>query len=244
MSNNKVIYNRILLKFSGEALAGIGGHGKFSIDPKVIENLVQDIAELIKQKVQIGLVVGGGNLFRGETLAGIGLTNRVTGDQMGMLATVMNALFLENAFERAGFEVRVMSAVSIKGIVETYNRKKAIRHLEKNRVVIFAGGTGNPLVTTDSAASLRALEINADVLLKATQVDGIYSHDPKKHSSAVHYTKLTYKEALQKELGVMDLNAFIQCRDYGMKIIVFNMNKPNALLNIIYGKQEGTIVEG
>jgi len=243
--NNKIIYNRILLKFSGEALAGGGhSHGKFSIDPQVIEKLVQDIAELIEQKIQIGLVVGGGNLFRGETLAELGLTNRVTGDQMGMLATVMNALVLENAFERAGFDVRVMSAISMKGIVEAYNRKKAIRHLEKNRVVIFAGGTGNPLVTTDSAASLRALEINANVLLKATQVDGIYSHDPKKHSAAIHYAKLTYTEALQKELGIMDLNAFIQCRDYGMKIIVFNINKPKALLNIIYGKSEGTIVEG
>ncbi len=239
---NKVKYNRILLKFSGEALAG--GRGSFGIDPKIIDGLVMDIAKLLNLGVQVGIVVGGGNLFRGESLLELGLTDRVIGDQMGMLGTIMNALVLEGAFLRAGFEPRVMSALAIRGIVDSYDRKKAIRHLEKNRVVIFAAGTGNPLVTTDSAASLRALEINANVLLKATQVDGIYSHDPKKHDKAIYYKKLTYTEVLQRELGVMDLNAFIQCRDYGMKIIVFNINKPNALLNIIHGKDEGTTVEG
>lgn len=239
---NKVIYNRVLLKFSGEALAGV--KGKFSIDPEVINRLVTDVSELIKRKIQVGLVVGGGNFFRGETLAALGLTSRVVGDQVGMLATVMNSLLLEGAFKHAGIEVRVLSAISIQGIVEPYDSKKAIRYLEQNKLVIFAGGTGNPLVTTDSAASLRALEINADVLLKATNVDGIYSHDPKKYAVHLPYKKLTYSQVLQQELGVMDLNAFIQCRDYGMKIIIFNINKPNALLNIIYGEDEGTIVEG
>jgi len=237
----RIIYDRILLKFSGEALSG--GSGKFGIDPKIINDLVVEIAELIKLKVQIGLVIGGGNLFRGELLSQSGLT-RVTGDQMGMVATVMNALLLEGAFQREGIDVRVMSALPINGVVETYDRRKAIRHLEKNRLVIFAGGTGNPLVTTDSAASLRALEIEANVLLKATTVDGIYSHDPKKHPKAIRYQKLTYQEVLQKELRVMDLNAFIQCRDYNMKIIVFDLKKPKALLNIMCGKEEGTIVEG
>lgn len=238
----RIIYDRILLKFSGEALSG--GSGKFGIDPKIINDLVVEIAELIKLKVQIGLVIGGGNLFRGELLSQSGLTSRVTGDQMGMVATVMNALLLEGAFQREGIDVRVMSALPINGVVETYDRRKAIRHLEKNRLVIFAGGTGNPLVTTDSAASLRALEIEANVLLKATTVDGIYSHDPKKHPKAIRYQKLTYQEVLQKELRVMDLNAFIQCRDYNMKIIVFDLKKPKALLNIMCGKEEGTIVEG
>lgn len=238
----KIIYDRILLKFSGEALSG--GFGKFGIDPKIINDLVVDIAELVQLKVQVGLVIGGGNLFRGESLSQLGLTSRVIGDQMGMLATVMNALLLEGAFESVGVDVRVMSALAINGVVETYDRKKAIRHLEKNRLVIFAGGTGNPLVTTDSAASLRALEINADVLIKATTVDGIYSDDPKKHAKAIRYQQLTYREVLQQELKVMDLNAFIQCRDYNMKIVVFNINKSKALLNIMYGKNEGTIVEG
>jgi uridylate kinase len=239
--SKKIIYKRVLLKFSGEALAG--GKDNFGIDPKVINNLVQDVIELLNKKIQVALVIGGGNLFRGKTVTDLGLTNRIIGDQIGMLATVMNALLLAGAFEQKAVDVVVMSAFSINGIVETYDHKIAIRHLEANRLVIFAGGTGNPLVTTDSAASLRALEINADVLLKATQVNGIYSHDPKKHAKAVYYEKLTYKEVLQRELKIMDLGAFVQCRDYGIKIIVFNINKPKALLNIIYGKKEGTIVE-
>lgn len=224
-------------------MAGGGSH-KFGVEPDIIEKLVGDIGQLVKLKVQIGLVVGGGNFFRGKTLADCGLVDRVTGDQMGMLATVINALVFRDAFERAGFESRIMSAIPIVGIVNFYDHKEAIRHLEQNRIVIFAAGTGNPLVTTDSAASLRALEINADVFLKATQVDGIYPSDPKKHGHVNHHRKLTYTEVLQQELGVMDLNAFIQCRDYGMKIIVFNINKPKSLLNIIYGKEEGTVVEG
>ncbi len=237
----QIKYKRILLKFSGEALAG--GPNKFGIDPEVIAKLVQDIGQLVKLKVQVGLVIGGGNLFRGKTLADCGLVDRVTGDQIGMLATIINALVFRDAFEHAGFESVVMSAVPIVGMVNFYNHKDAIYHLEKNRVVIFAAGTGNPLVTTDSAASLRALEINAEIFLKATQVNGIYPSDPKKHGHLEHHTKLTYTEVLRQELAVMDLNAFIQCRDYGMKIIVFNINKPNSLLNIIYGKQEGTLVE-
>jgi len=238
----QVKYKRILLKFSGEALAG-DAH-KFGIEPNVIDKLVEDIGQLVKLQVQVGLVVGGGNFFRGQVLAEHGLVDRVTGDQMGMLATIINALAFRDAFERAGFESRIMSAIPIMGIVNFYDNKEAIRHLQQNRIMIFAAGTGNPLVTTDSAASLRALEINADVFLKATQVDGIYPSDPKHKIHTEHYKTLTYTEALQQELGVMDLNAFIQCRDYGMKIIVFNINKPNSLLNIVFGKEEGTIVEG
>lgn len=238
----QIKYKRILLKFSGEALAG-GSH-KLGIDPDVVSKLVEDILELLKLKVQIGLVVGGGNLFRGQSLAECGLVDRVTGDQMGMLATIINALVFRDAFERVGIESIIMSAIPIVGMVDFYDHKEAIRYLKKNKIVIFAGGTGNPLVTTDSAASLRALEINAEVFLKATQVNGIYPADPKKHTHLEHHKKLTYNEVLQKELAVMDLNAFIQCRDYKMKIIVFNINKSKSLLNIIYGKEEGTLVEG
>lgn len=240
--NVQTKYKRILLKFSGESLAG--DSQQFGIEPNIINKFVADIGQLVQLDVQVGLVVGGGNFFRGEALAKTGLVNRVTGDQMGMLATVINALVFRDAFERAGFSAIIMSAIPMFGIVNCYDHKEAIRHLEKNRIVIFASGTGNPLVTTDSAASLRALEINAEVFLKATKVDGIYPSDPKKQMYAEHYKKLTYTEVLEQELGVMDLNAFIQCRDYGMKIIVFNINKPKSLLNIIYGKEEGTVVEG
>ena len=234
-------YKRILLKFSGEALAG--SNNKFGIEPEVVNKLVSDIHQIVKLGVQVGLVIGGGNFFRGKALQESGLVERVTGDQMGMLATIINALVFRDAFERVGIDVRIMSAIPVLGIVNLYDHKEAIRHLDKNRIVIFTAGTGNPLVTTDSAASLRALEVKAEVFLKATQVDGIYPADPKKNAQVNCHKKLTYKEILAQELEVMDLNAIIQSRDYVLKIIVFNIHNPDSLLNIIYGKEEGTMVE-
>lgn len=232
-------YQRILLKFSGEALAGKTGYG---IEPAVIDRIAKEVRELVDLKVQVGIVVGGGNLFRGETLSAAGI-GRITGDHMGMLATLMNALALRDAFERAGYETRVMSAIPMSGIVDYYDRRKAIYHLKGGKVVIFAAGTGNPLVTTDSAASLRAIEVEANILLKATGVDGIYDSDPHKNPDAKRYQHLTYKEALQKELGVMDLAAFTQCRDHNMKIRVFDMHKPGTLMRVVMGEDEGTLVE-
>lgn len=232
-------YRRILLKFSGEALAGKTGYG---IEPTVIDRIAKEVRELVEMEVQVGIVVGGGNLFRGESLSAAGI-GRITGDHIGMLATLINALALRDAFERAGFETRVMSAIPMSGIVDHYDRRKAIYHLRHGQVVIFAAGTGNPLVTTDSAASLRAIEVQADLLIKATTVDGIYDKDPAKYKDAERYHKLTYKEALQKELGVMDLAAFTQCRDHKMKIRVFDMHKHGALLRVVMGEDEGTLVE-
>ena len=233
------IYKRIVLKLSGEALLG---DKSFGIDPAVIDRMAFEIGELVKLKVQVGLVIGGGNFFRGEALSAAGI-GRITGDQMGMLATVMNALAMRDALERAGFATRIMSAIHMSGVVDYYDRRKAMHHLSKGRVVLFAAGTGNPLVTTDSAASLRAIEVEADVLLKATNVDGIYSADPIKNPNATRYKILSYDEALKKELGVMDLTAFCQCRDHHMKIRVFNMQKKGALQRIVYGEDEGTLVE-
>ena len=233
------VYKRVLLKLSGEALMG---EKAFGIDPKVLDRMAHEIGELVKLGVQLGLVIGGGNFFRGEALSLVGI-GRMTGDHMGMLATVMNALAMRDALERAGFATRILSAIPMSGIVDYYDRRKAIDHLKKGRVVIFAAGTGNPLVTTDSAASLRAIEIEANILLKATSVDGIYSSDPLKNPKAVRYTRVSYKEALEKELGVMDLTAFCQCRDHHMRIRVFSLEKPGALLRIIQGENEGTLVE-
>lgn len=234
-----LVYRRILLKISGEALSGQSQH---PIDPAILDKLAQEVAQVLKLGVQVGIVIGGGNLFRGPALAKAGI-GRITSDYMGMLATLMNALALRDAFERAHLPTRILSAIPMTGIVDHYDRRKAIHHLQKGRVVIFAGGTGNPLVTTDSAASLRGIEIEADVILKATKVDGIYSTDPLKDQTAQLYERLSYKEVLEKELGVMDLASFCQCRDHGVKLRVFNINKPNAILNIVMGKNEGTLVE-
>lgn len=235
----KPVYRRIILKMSGEALLG---DKTFGIDPKILDRMAKEIGEVVKLGVQLGLVIGGGNFFRGEALSQIGI-GRVTGDQMGMLATVMNALAMRDALERAGFPTRILSAIPMSGVVDYFDRRKAMHHLSKGRIVLFAAGTGNPLVTTDSAASLRAIEVEADVLLKATNVDGIYSSDPVKDPKAKRYNKLTFQEALTKELGVMDLAAFCQCRDHHMKIRVFSAQKPGALLRIIAGEDEGTLVE-
>ncbi len=233
------VYKRILLKLSGEALMG---EEHFGIDPKVLDRIAKEVGELITLGVEVGMVIGGGNLFRGKSLSKAGL-GRISGDQMGMLATVMNAIAMRDALERAGFSTRIMSAVPMSGFVDHYDRRKAIHHLVRKRVVIFAAGTGNPLVTTDSAASLRAIEIEANILLKATNVDGVYSADPALNPMAMLYERITFANALEKELGVMDLTAFCQCRDHNMPIRVFNINNYNALLRIVKGQNEGTLVE-
>ncbi len=238
MHGREPVYRRILLKMSGEALQG-SSHS--IIDPAVLDRLAKEISQVVQLDVQVAMVIGGGNIFRGVALAKAGI-GRVTSDQMGMLATLMNALALRDAFERANLPTRVLSAIPMDGIVDTYDRRKAIHHLKQGRVVVLAGGTGNPLVTTDSAASLRGIEIEADIILKATNVDGIYDADPAKYPHANLYKKLTYREALEKELAVMDLASFCQCRDHGMTLRVFNINKPNNILKIVLGEDEGTLV--
>lgn len=240
MSENRLpVYRRVLLKMSGEALMG---KSQFGIDPNVLDRLGKEIFEIVELGVQVAVVIGGGNLFRGAALSKVGL-DRITGDYMGMLATLMNALALRDAFERANLSTRIFSAIPMSGVVDHYDRRKAIHHLQQGRVVIFAGGTGNPLVTTDSAASLRGIEVAADAVLKATNVDGVYSADPMKDPQAKLYQRLTYREALDKELAVMDLAAFSQCRDHDVVLRVFNINKPGALMRVILGENEGTIVE-
>lgn len=217
------------------------GGGQHPIDPQVLDRMAKEVGEIYQLGVQVGIVVGGGNFFRGVTVSEAGI-DRITGDHMGMLATLINALAMRDAFERSGLPVRVLSAIPMSGMVDYFNRRKAIHHLQQGRVVIFAAGTGNPLVTTDSAASLRGIEIEADIVLKATQVDGVYSADPRRDPHAVRYEHLTYQEALEKELAVMDLAAFCQCRDYNMPLCVFNMQKTGALLRVISGQPEGTRV--
>lgn len=238
-SMSKPHYRRILLKLSGEALAG---KKSFGIEAAVLDHIAKELAEILKLNVQVGVVIGGGNFFRGKTLSAAGI-GRITGDQMGMLATVINALAMRDALERAGLGAQVMSAIPMRGVVDDYERRKAIAYLEKGQVVLFAAGTGNPLVTTDSAASLRAVEVGADILLKATKVDGIYSADPLRDPTATRYSVLSYHEALTKKLEVMDLTAFHQCRDHHLKIRVFNLQKKGALLKIVRGEDEGTLVE-
>jgi uridylate kinase len=232
-------YDRILLKLSGEALTGAAD---FGIDPKVLDRMAVEIGQLVEIGVQVGLVIGGGNLFRGAALNEAGM-DRVTGDHMGMLATVMNGLAMRDALERAGIPTRVMSAIPMSGVVEHYDRRTAIRHLKNGDVVIFSAGTGNPFFTTDSAACLRGIEINANLVLKATKVDGVYSADPVKDPKAVKYGSLTYDEVLDKKLGVMDLTAICLSRDHNMPLRVFNMNKAGALFAILTGKDEGTLIE-
>ncbi len=217
------------------------GQAQFGIDPAVLDKLAQDIAELTHMGVEIGLVLGGGNLFRGKALSKAGL-GRVTGDHMGMLATVMNALAMRDALERIDLPARIMSAIPMMGVVDSYHRRKAITHLRNKQVVIFAAGTGNPFFTTDTAACLRAIEIGADVVLKATKVDGVYSADPFKNPDAVRYDFLTYKEVLTKGLEVMDSNAICLCQDQNMPLQVFDMAAPQALKRIVLGEHVGTIV--
>lgn len=232
-------YKRILLKLSGEALQG---DGDFGIDPKVLDRVALEINDLIKLEVQIGLVIGGGNLFRGSELSLAGL-DRVTGDHMGMLATTMNALAMRDALERASIPTTAMSAIPMSGVVDRYDRRSAIRCLENGDVLIFSSGTGNPFFTTDSAASLRAIEINAELMIKATKVDGVYDDDPMTNENALKYDFLSYDDVLQKKLRVMDSTAICLCRDQNMPICVFKMEKPGALINIIEGKDEGTLIK-
>jgi uridylate kinase len=232
-------YNRILLKLSGEALTG---DADFGIDPKVLDRMAVEVGQLIGLGVQVGMVIGGGNLFRGAALSAAGM-ERVTGDHMGMLATVMNALAMRDALERAGISTRVMSAIQMSGVVEHYDRRAAIRHLKASDVVIFSAGTGNPFFTTDSAACLRGIEIDADLILKATKVDGVYSSDPHTNPEAVKFKSLTYDEVIEKKLGVMDLTAICLSRDHQVPIKVFNMNRPGALLDNVMGKADGTLIE-
>lgn len=232
------IYKRILLKLSGEALQGDEG---FGIDPSILDRMALEIKELIEMGVEVGVVLGGGNLFRGARLAKAGM-NRVVGDHMGMLATVMNGLAMRDALHRADVNAKLMSAFQLNGICDTYNWSEAIKMLREKRVVIFSAGTGSPFFTTDSAACLRGIEIEADIVLKATKVDGVYDKDPAKFADAKLYNQLTYAEVIEQELQVMDLAAFTLARDHGMLIRVFNMVKPGALKQVITGTTEGTII--
>jgi len=240
MSNSQPIYQRILLKLSGEALMGKFDYG---IDPEVITRIATEIAHVNQLGVQIAIVIGGGNIFRGAGLAQGGM-DRVTADHMGMLATVMNCLALQDALEGMDVYCRVMSAVKINQVCEDYIRRRAVRHLEKGRVVVFAAGTGNPYFTTDSAASLRASEINADIMLKATKVDGVYDDDPHKNPNAKMYDKIKYDDAINKKLAVMDATALVLCRDNNIPLRVFNLFNEGALTKIIEGEAIGTMVTG
>ncbi|WP_322520967.1 UMP kinase [Guyparkeria halophila] len=231
-------YRRVLLKLSGEALMG---DQSFGIDPAVINRLGDDIQALMDQGIEVAVVVGGGNIFRGEGLAGAGM-DRVTGDQMGMLATVMNGLAMQDVLERRDLKVRVMSAVSIHAVCEDYIRRRAMRHLEKGRVVVLVGGTGNPFFTTDSGASLRAVELKADLMIKATKVDGVYSADPTLDASAERYDHLTYNAVLDQRLGVMDATAIVMCRDQQMPLMVVDINEPGNLVRAVAGESVGTLV--
>lgn len=231
-------YHRILLKLSGEALLGEEDYG---IDPKIIHRIAVEIGDIARSDIQIAVVIGGGNIFRGAGLAQAGI-DRVTGDHMGMLATVMNSLALQDALEGNAIDARVMSAVSVHDVCEDYIRRRAVRHLEKGRVVICAGGTGNPFFTTDTAAALRAIEIGADILLKATKVDGVYSADPVKDPNAELFSQLSYDKVIESKLGVMDANAIVLCRDQGMPIRVFNVFDEGSLGRLVKGEVIGTLV--
>jgi len=239
VANSPTKYKRILLKLSGEALMGEEDYG---IDPKVINRIAAEIHQIKELGVEIGIVIGGGNIFRGAGLAKSGI-DRVTGDHMGMLATVMNSLALQNAIEKQGSKVRVMSAIQIHEVCEDYIRRKAIRHLQKGNITVFAAGIGNPFFTTDSAASLRAIEIEAELVIKATKVDGVYSADPVTNPDAIKYDELTYDEVIERKLAVMDTAAVVLCRDQNMPIRIFNMGAPGALLKIVQGEEIGTIVK-
>jgi len=236
-SENK--YKRVLLKLSGEVLMGKGAYG---IDPDTINRLAAELIEVANSGVELAIVIGGGNIFRGNMGTASGM-DRASADYMGMMATVMNAIGLQDALERQGADVRVISALHIKEVAEPYIRRRAVRHLEKGRILIFAAGTGNPYFTTDTAASLRAMEIQADVVLKGTKVSGVYSADPMKDPDAVRYDTVTFTEALTKQLGVMDATALSLCRDNEMPIVVFNVTKSGEMLKAVAGEAVGTLVK-
>ncbi|MBT5862551.1 MAG: UMP kinase [Gammaproteobacteria bacterium] len=238
MSDNPVQYRRVLLKLSGEALMGDLEYG---IEPKVIQRIAGEIATAREAGVEIAIVIGGGNIFRGAGLARAGM-DRVTGDHMGMLATVMNALAIQDALESINVYARVMSALQINAICEDYIRRRAVRHLEKGRVVILAAGTGNPFFTTDTAASLRAIEIGADVLLKATKVDGVYDSDPMSNPDAKRFEAVSYDQVLADKLSVMDATAIVMCRDNNLPLRIFDLTRPDALVRAMSGDEIGTVV--
>ena len=231
-------YKRVLLKISGEALAGGQGYG---IDPDVISRIAEELAEVVRLGVELAVVIGGGNIFRGIAASAGGM-DRATGDYMGMLATVINALALQDSIEKAGVATRVLSAIEMRAVSEPYIRRRAIRHLEKGRVVVFAAGTGNPYFSTDTTAALRASEIRADVILKATKVDGIYDRDPKTDANARRYERITFTEALTKRLQIMDSTAFSLCMDNKIPIVVFDMNTPSNIRDAVLGRKVGTLV--
>ena len=234
---NKQI-KRILLKLSGEALLG---KKEFGVDPGVLIYMAKEIKSILDLGTQIGIVIGGGNIFRGEGLAESGI-DRVTGDQMGMLATIINALAIQDALERQGLVARVMSALKVNEVCEDYIRRRAIRHLEKGRVTIFSAGTGNPYFTTDSAASLRAVEIEADLLIKATRVNGVFSEDPLKNNDANHFKTISYDQFISKNLKVMDTTSIVMCKENNLPVRVYDININNALLDIVQGKNVGTLI--
>ncbi|RQD63130.1 MAG: UMP kinase [Desulfonatronovibrio sp. MSAO_Bac4] len=236
----KIKYKRVLLKLSGEALAGKQG---FGIDPEIVTSISQEIVDTLALGTQIGLVIGGGNIFRGVSVSSKGM-DRASADYMGMLATVMNALAVQDVLEKMGAETRVMTAISMHEVAEPYIRRRAMRHLEKQRVVICAGGTGNPFFTTDTAAALRAMELKTDAILKATKVDGVYDKDPVSHEDAVMYTNLTYLDVLKKQLKVMDSAAISLCMDNNMPINVFNLFQKNSISRVVCGEDIGTLVQG
>jgi uridylate kinase len=240
MNSSVLKYRRVLLKLSGEALMGKEDYG---IDPEVIRRLAREVFEIQQAGAEIGVVIGGGNIFRGAGLAEGGM-DRVTGDHMGMLATVMNALAMQDALEKLGAKVRVMSAIKINEVCEDYIRRRAIRHLEKGRIAIFAAGTGNPFFTTDSAAALRAVEIGAELLLKATKVDGVYDADPKKKKDARRFEQLNYDEVIGRDLKVMDTAAIALCRDYDMPMRIYDISRRGDLMRILKGEAIGTLVRG
>lgn len=233
-------YKRILLKLSGEALAGQQGYG---IDPDIIRGIAEEIREVVDLGLEIAIVIGGGNIFRGVSAASVGM-DRASADYMGMLATVMNSLALQDALEKAGVNTRVQSAIEMQAIAEPYIRRRAVRHLEKGRVVIFGAGTGNPFFTTDTAASLRAVEIGAEILIKATKVDGVYSADPNKDKNAVKYDQLTYLDVLKQGLQVMDSTATSLCMDNDLPILVFDLTSSGNIKRVVCGEQIGTLVKG
>jgi len=239
MENTGPVFERILLKLSGEALMGDMDYG---IDPGYIRRLAAAVKAVSDAGVEVAMVIGGGNIFRGAGLAEGGM-DRVTGDHMGMLATVINCLSMQDALENMGAYCRVMSALEINSVCEDYIRRRAVRHLEKGRIVLFAAGTGNPFFTTDSAASLRAVEVGADIMIKGTKVDGIYDKDPMKHDDAVKYDVVSFDEAVEKKLGVMDQTAIVMCRDNNLPVKVFDMNKSGELMRLIMGENVGTTVK-
>jgi uridylate kinase len=238
MGEAKAAYAKILVKLSGEALMGSADYG---IDPAIIKRIAGELQDMVHMGVQVSVVIGGGNIFRGAGLARAGM-DRVAADHMGMLATVMNALAMQDALESLGMHARVMSAIRINEVCEDYIRRRAVRHLEKGRVVIFAAGTGNPFFTTDTAAALRAIEVSADILLKATKVNGVYSEDPMRNPAATRYTHLTFDKVLSDRLNVMDATAIVMCRDNRLPLRVFNLNNPGDLTRIVRGEEVGTAV--